>query len=202
MDKIIVLGSGGHAESIVDALEREGKYEIAGYVVNDESASGKLEYPIIGGDNELGKIYKSGITNAAMGIGFLGKSDLRERLWIKLKEIGFCLPVICDPSAIVARNSHVGEGSFIGKGAVVNAHAIIGKMCIVNTGAIIEHDCKVGDFSHVSVGTVLCGNVEIGHSSFVGANSTIIQGRTVGNGCIIAAGAVLRKNMKDNAMYV
>lgn len=84
MDKITVLGSGGHAESMVDALEREGRYEIAGYVVNDEGKSGKLEYPIIGDDSELEKIYKSDIKNAAMGIGVLGKSDLRERLWIKL----------------------------------------------------------------------------------------------------------------------
>lgn len=35
MEKIIILGMGGHAESLADVLERQQKYEIAGYVVND-----------------------------------------------------------------------------------------------------------------------------------------------------------------------
>lgn len=33
---------------------------------------------------------------------------------------------------------NVGEGSFIGKGAIINANACIGKMCIRNSRAIIE----------------------------------------------------------------
>ena len=35
MEKIIILGMGGHAESLADVLERQQEYEIAGYVVND-----------------------------------------------------------------------------------------------------------------------------------------------------------------------
>ena len=31
MDKIILVGFGGHAKSIVDSLESSGKYEIIGY---------------------------------------------------------------------------------------------------------------------------------------------------------------------------
>lgn len=202
MDKIIILGNGGHAESIVDALEREGKYEIAGCIVNDCKDSGDSRYPVIGCDSELEKIYISGIKNAAMGIGMLEKSDVRERLWKKIKEIGFSMPVICDPSAIVSESAYVGEGSFIGKGAIINAHAKIGRMCIVNTGAIVEHDCIIGDFSHVSVGTVLCGSVKVGKSSLVGANATIIQGRTVGDGCTVGAGSVVIEDVLSNMIVV
>lgn len=201
MEKIIILGKGGHAESLADIIERESKYEIAGYVINDtvgQMDGGK--YPVIGSDADLGGIFESGIRNAAMGIGYLGKSDLRERLWEKLKTIGFSLPVICDPSAILAGNIKFGEGTMVGKGAIVNSNVSVGKMCIINTSAIVEHDCVVEDFSHISVGSVLCGEVRVGKSSFVGANATIIQGKSVGNHCIIGAGTTVRKNVEDNHM--
>lgn len=201
MEKIVVLGMGGHAKSLTDVLERQQAYEIAGYVVNDVSSVKEgCSYPILGSDSDLERIYRSGITNAAVGVGYLGKSDLRERLWSMLKRIGFRLPVVCDPSAIIADSGQIGEGSFIGKGAIVNVNASVGKMCIVNTGAILEHDCQVGDFSHISVGTVLCGEVTVGKSVFVGANATVVQCLSIGDGSVVGAGTTIRKNVKANCI--
>lgn len=201
MEKIIVLGMGGHAESLVDAIESQHLYEVAGYVVNENNASEMVkEYPVIGKDEDLQQIFQSGIRNAAIGVGYLGKSDVRERLWKILKKIGYCLPVICDKSAVLAKNVELAEGSFIGKGAIINTNVSIGKLCIINTGAIVEHDCHVGDFSHISVGTVLCGGVTVGKAAFVGANATVIQGTRIGNRSIVGAGTVIRKNVEDSAM--
>lgn len=201
MEKIIILGKGGHARSLIDIVEKEKQYEIAGYIDNDNSDSTEGErYPIIGKDADLGKIFQSGIRYAALGIGYLGKSDIRKELWNKLKQIGFLLPVICDSSAILSSNVKFGEGCFIGKGVVINANTVIGKMCIINTGAIIEHDCKINDFSHISVGSVLCGGVQVGRESFIGANATVIQGRTIGNKCIVGAGVSIRRNVENNCI--
>lgn len=197
MEKIIILGKGGHAKSIADVIERQGIYQIAGYIVNgDTSDSESEEYPVIGRDEDLKEIYQSGIHNVAIGIGFLGKSTLRKRIYEMLKEIGYFLPVICDPSALISKSAVIEEGSFVGKGAIVNAGAKIKKVCIVNTGAIIEHGCRVGDFSHIAVGAVLCGDVCIGCETLIGANATVIQGRIVGDQCIVGAGEVVRKNVR------
>ena len=196
MDRILILGMGGHAKSITDAIERAGVYEIAGYVVNNiEKPEYNLRYPILGGDIDLQKLFFQGIHQAAVGIGFLGKSGLRENLYNELKRIGYNLPVICDPSATISTETFVDEGTFIGKGAILNTDAHIGKLCIINTGAIVEHDCFVDNFSHVSVGTILCGGVTVGKRAFIGANATIIQGRRIADGCIIGAGEVIRKNI-------
>ena len=201
MEKIIILGQGGHAASLVDILERQGKYDIAGYVVNNAAEAEDKRYPVIGCDDDLETIFRRGVTRAAVGIGYMGKSDLRERLWRKLQSIGFDLPVICDPSATVAGNADIGAGCFVGKGAVVNANASVGKMCIINSGAIVEHDCVVEDFSHVSVGTVLCGNVRVGRAAFIGANATVIQGRSIGDGCVVGAGEVVKRNLIANEVF-
>lgn len=201
MEKIIVLGMGGHAESMIDAIESQHLYEVVGYVVNEENISDTVKkYPVIGKDEDLQQIFQSGIKNAAVGIGYLGKSDIRERLWTVLKKIGYHLPVICDVSAVLARDVELAEGSFIGKGAILNTNVSIGKMCIINTGAIIEHDCYVDDFSHISVGTVLCGGITVGKAAFIGANVTVIQGMNIGDRSIVGAGTVVKKNVEDKSM--
>lgn len=201
MEKIIIIGKGGHARSVADIIERQNLFEIAGYIVNEEAKEAEEDYPILGKDEDLLGLFKEGISNVAMGIGFMGKSKLREKIYFKLKEIGYHFPVICDPSAIVSSRAVIEEGCMIGKGAIINAGARIGRLCIINTGAIIEHDCIIQDFSHISVGTVLCGAVRVGKETFVGANSTVIQGRGIGERCIIAAGAVVRKELRKGEVF-
>lgn len=199
MEKIIILGAGGHAASVIDSLEQEGKYDITGYVVNDEKA-GNSDYPIIGTDSDLERLYQSGIRNIAIGIGYLGKSELREKLYKHIKSIGFCLPVISDPSAMISKRAEIAEGTFIGKGAIINRGAVIKEACIINSGAIVEHDCTVDEFSHISVGSVLCGGVSIGKATFVGANATVIQEKKIGNNCVLGAGTTIHKDVKDGYM--
>lgn len=202
MEKILILGHGGHAKSLIDILERENEYQIAGYVVNNNVIDDGMDYPVIGTDEDLEYLYRNGIQNAALGIGYLGKSELREKLYTKLKGIGFRIPIICDPSAIVSEHTIIEEGSFIGKGAIINSGTTIGKMCIINSGAIVEHDCQVDDFSHISVGSVLCGGVHIGRASFVGANATIIQKKTLGKTSIVGAGSVIINDIPEGKVVV
>lgn len=201
MEKILILGNGGHAKSLIDTIERENKYEISGLIINENDVN-VGEYKIIGNDDDLNNLFQSGIRNAAVGIGYMGKSDLREKIYARLKEIGYNLPAICDPSAMIANHVEIGEGSFIGKGAIINSYAAVGKMCIINSASVIEHDCRVDDFSHVSVAAVLCGGVHVGRASFIGANATVIQMKEIGKRCIIGAGAVIRNDVKAGEKLV
>lgn len=197
MEEIIILGDGGHARSLIDILERERKYKIAGCVVND-SADRSTDYPVIGTDEKLEALYQKGIKNAVIGIGYLGKSDVRKRLYVKLKKIGFYIPIVCDPSAIVSKKADIGEGTFIGKRAVINSGVIIGKMCIINTGAIVEHDCNIGEFTHIAVGGIVCGGTWVGKETLLGANSTVIQNVRIGENVIVGAGAMVNRDLKDS----
>ena len=90
------------------------------------------------------------------------------------------------------------DGSYVGKGAIVNSKSKIGKMCIVNSGAVVEHGNRVGDFTHVSVGAVLCGNVMVGDHVFVGANATVVQGVNIQAYSSIGAGTIVLKDVPNN----
>lgn len=202
MEKIIVIGNGGHARSVVDTIEKQGIYEIGGYVVEDEGGATSIgDYPVIGRDSNLEEIFRNGIRNAVIGIGFLGRSDIRKKMYFELKRIGYSFPMICDPTAIIASRITADEGTFVGKGAVINTGVRIGRMSIINTGAIVEHDCQIGDFSHVAVGAVLCGGVLLGEETFVGANATVIQGINIQKGSIVGAGETVRRNMPERTLY-
>ncbi len=54
MDKILLIGAGGHARSCIDVIEAVSQFEIAGLIEKDESmTNANLGYPIIGTDNDL-----------------------------------------------------------------------------------------------------------------------------------------------------
>lgn len=197
MEDIVLAGFGGHAKSVIDSIERGGKYRIAGFTETHKCPE-YHGYSCLGTDDELDEIYKNTAKKAFVCIGYMGTGDVRESLYARLKTIGFALPTICDPSAAVSEASGIGEGTYVGKNAVVNAGASVGKMCIINTSSVIEHDVCVGDYSHIAVGTVLCGQVRIGERCLVGANATVIQGITIGNNVIIGAGSVVLRDIQDN----
>lgn len=202
-EKIILLGCGGHAKSIVDAIEAADTYEIAGFIDND--GKGDFEYrgyKIIGCDAQLQEIYNLGIHCACVCVGFLGQGRVRNKLYTHLKQIGFTLPVIVDPSAVLARDVRIEEGTFIGKQAVVNSNAVIGKMVIINTAAVVEHDSIIADFCHISISSVVCGGAYVGENVFVGSNATIIQNVRVGLDAIVGAGSIVIKNVEDHMQLV
>lgn len=189
MEAIILVGYGGHAKSVADSIEREGKYRIVGYTDYTEHIS---RYTYLGKDDILPVLFSKGIRNAFVCVGYLGKGNTREKLYNFLLTIGFNIPSVIDPSAIVSDCAKIGEGTFVGKGAIINAEAEIGKMCIINSKALVEHECYVGDFSHISVGAVLCGQVTVEKASFIGANATVIQQRVIKENGIVPAGATVR----------
>ena len=195
LKKILIAGCGGHAKSLADSIMATGCYEIAGYT--SPLADDSFPYPCLGEDERFPQIYESGVTEAAVGIGYMGKGKVRDRVFEQLKDNGFNVPVIIDPSATVSTTASIGEGTFIAKGVLVNAYSAIGKMCIINTGAILEHDVKIGSFSHVAGGAVLCGEVQIGDHSFIGANATVIQQVRIGNNVIVGAGSVVLADVPD-----
>lgn len=198
--KIIIIGGGGHCKVVIDAIKKGKCFRIEGIVDANKKVGTKiLDIPVVGNDGSLTDIYKNGIKNAFIAIGSVGDCSLRIKIYKRLKEIGFNLPVIIHPRAIVARNCSMGEGVFIAAGAVINAGVKIGKNAIINTASAIDHDCKIGDFAHISPRVALCGEVNIGNFTHIGAGTVVNQQISIGDNCLIGSGSVVVKDVKDNS---
>lgn len=200
-EDIILIGFGGHGKSVIDSLEAMGQFHIAGYIdVEDRGTYHSSSW--LGTNAALSEHYNRGIHNAVVSIGYMGGTTVRDRLTNILKEIGYRLPVIIDPSAVVAKDVKLGEGTFVGKRSIINSASKVGKMCIINSGAIVEHENEIGDFTHVAVNAALCGAVKVGSYTLIGAGTTVIQGVTIGDHVIVGAGSVVLTNVQsDHKVY-
>jgi len=190
--KIVLVGAGGHALSVIDSIQSNKEYEIVGitelgYVVGEKV----LGYEILGNDSILKSVFDSGVKYAFITVGSIGNTSLREKLYRMLKSNGFILPAIIDKSSNIGSDVSLGEGIYVGKNSAVNAKSTIGDMAIINTSALIEHSCCIDKFTHIGPGAVICGDVKIGAFTHVGANSTVIQGINIGDHSLIGAGSIV-----------
>ena len=198
MDKILLIGAGGHARSCIDVLEEEKQFEIAGLIEKGESISNEsLGYPVIGTDDDL-KVLRQQYKNALITVGQIKSPKIRIKLYQLLKELDFTLPVIISSQAYVSKHAQIGEGSIIMHGVIINANAKIGNNCIINNRALIEHDAVIGDHCHIATGAIINGEVSVGNETFIGSGAITKQCISIGNNCIVGAGIILKNDVKHN----
>jgi sugar O-acyltransferase (sialic acid O-acetyltransferase NeuD family) len=192
MQDVLLIGGGGHCRSVIDVIELTGKYRIYGIIdVREKVGQEVLGYKIIGTDEDLAK-YRNDVELAFITVGFINSVDLRIKIYGKLKQLNFKLPVIISPLAYVSKHSFIEEGTIVMHNAIINAGAKVGKNCIVNTKALIEHDAIIGDFCHISTGAIINGGVIVGKSSFIGSNATTKQYIKIPEHSFIKAGTVVK----------
>ena len=166
MREILLLGGGGHCKSVIDVIEQEAKYKIAGIIdVKERVGERLLGYEIIGCNEDL-KQLRQRFSYAMVTVGQMQSNQARIKLFKLLEELEFETPVIISPLAYVSKHAFIDVGSVVMHHALINAHAKVGKNCIINSKALIEHDARVEDFSHVSTGAILNGGATLKENSF------------------------------------
>jgi sugar O-acyltransferase (sialic acid O-acetyltransferase NeuD family) len=192
---IIVIGAGGHAAVVADALLAAGE-TVLGCTDADRSRHGSrlCGLPVLGDDESVLAAHAPSRTRLANGIGGVRDTALRRRVQQRLQGQGWQFVGVRHPSAIVSPFARVGESVQLLAGCVVQAGAELGAGCIVNTAAVVEHDCRLGEQVHVAPRALLCGGVEIGARSHVGAGAVVRQGLRLGDDTLIGAGAVVLRD--------
>lgn len=201
MKKIVLIGAGGHCKVIIDIIKSKDEYEIIG-IIDNNSIGSVFDIPIIGDDSILDSIYMGGVDYAFIAIGAISNINIRNKIYTKLKYIGYKLPILIHKSAIISRFSSIGEGTCVMAGAIVNPGVDIGENCIINTGSVIEHDCKIGDNTHISPNVSIAGGVNIGFNTHIGIGSCVIQNIEIGSNVTVGAGAVVINNINNNVLVV
>jgi sugar O-acyltransferase (sialic acid O-acetyltransferase NeuD family) len=198
MDKILLIGSGGHTRACIDVIETANQFEIVGLIEKDkEMNNGNLGYPVMGIDNDLRDLRQK-YSYAFITVGQIKSSETRIKLYYLIKELDFKLPVIISPQAYVTRHAQIGEGTIIMHGVIINANAKIGNNCIINNKSLIEHDAVIGDHCHIATGAIVNGEVQVGEGTFIGSGVITKQCISIGNNCIIGAGVVLKNDVESN----
>ena len=200
MDRVVVIGGGGHAKVLISVLKKSG-YAIEGYT-DKEDRGVILGVPYLGNDAILQDIgRKSPAFNAIIGIGKVDASPLRLSLQNEIGALGFDFPAICSPQAIINEAVSLGAGTAVLDGVVVNSGTDIGRACILNTRSTVEHDCRIGENVHIAPGVTLSGGVTIGDNCMVGTGANVIQSISICAGCLIGAGSTVVKDITVPGTY-
>lgn len=171
MQKLILVGGGGHCKSCIDVIEQEGRYEIAGILDQHELIGQKvLDCEIVGSDDDMEVYARKGYA-FLITVGQIQTSSLRQKLFARLQTYKAKMATVVSPRAYVSGYANLGAGTIIMHDALVNANASIGINCIINSKALIEHDVTVEDFCHISTSAVLNGGVVVKEGTFFGSNA-------------------------------
>lgn len=189
-EQILLIGGGGHCKSVIDVIEQEGRFNIAGIIDKKEFIGQKvLGYEVIGCDDDLSVLRKQ-YHYACITLGQIKTPQIRIKLFAQLKQLDYALPVIISPLAYVSKHAHIEEGTIVMHHALVNANVKVGKNCIINTKALIEHDAIIEDNCHISTGAIVNGSVHVKEATFYGSNATCKESVIVGG--FIKAGSVAK----------
>jgi len=195
-EKLVLFGAGGHAKVVIDIVEQQGNFEIAGLLDDDLRHQGKgiFGYPVLGTRADLPALRSAQLRHAIVTIG-----DNAERAAVAahLHQLGWRFASAIHPRASIGRGVSVGPGSVVMAGCVINADASLGGHVIVNSGATVDHDCRVEDAVHIAPGCHLCGGVSVGSGTLLGAGTTVTPGVSIGKKVVVGAGSTVIRDIVD-----
>ena len=181
---VFLVGAGGHAKAIVDALNAQG-IVIDAYV--DPQPVSWLAARRF--DDDETALADAAMRPIVFGLGGASPDTLSRRLALfeRYRTAGCPALVVVHPGAQVSSSAQIGDGAIILAGAVVQPDAVIESGAIVNTGAIVEHDSRLGAGSHLAPGAILLGAASVGRCAMIGAGAVVLPDSRVPDGALVAA---------------
>ncbi|MCU0379384.1 MAG: NeuD/PglB/VioB family sugar acetyltransferase [Bacteroidales bacterium] len=190
-EDIVLIGGGGHCRSVIDVIEEEGRYCIAGVVdLREKIGESVSGYKVIADDDSLERLVND-YHLYHISLGFIRDPGRRIFLFDLVRKFGGKFPVIKSPYAYISKRAELGDGTIVMHNAQINTHVLIGRNCIINSRALIEHDVRVGDNTHISTGVIINGASEIGSRCFIGSGAVVSNDIIINDNAFIKAQSLI-----------
>ncbi len=185
---LLLIGAGGHGRAVLETLRDAGWPMPAGVLDDNPASAGLPGVPWLGPIAMAEELRSQGLAAAHVA---LGDNSRRRGLGAWLMGLGYDLPDIRHPSAVVASTARIGAGTVLLPRVVVGAAAEVGRHGILNTGCIVEHDCVIGEGVHIAPAATLGGGVRVGDLALVGLGCAVRPGIRIGAGAVVGVGAAV-----------
>ncbi len=202
MQRVLILGAGGHAQVVADILLQAhatgADYKRVGFLDDDSALAGTtiMGLPVLGAISQLDELDHDAVIVA------IGDNRTRAHLFESVRARGEQMVNAIHPAAVLAPDVRLGQGVMICAGVVVNTGTVIGDNVILNTSCTVDHHNHIGDHAHIAPGVHLGGDVTIGEGAVVGIGATVIPQRTIGEWSVIGAGSVVTRDVPSYATAV
>jgi sugar O-acyltransferase (sialic acid O-acetyltransferase NeuD family) len=196
MDKYIVIGTGGHANSIIDLIVGQGG-EVECFVDFDSDVKSHLGKPVVT-INDLSKFnYKSNLVFA------IGNPVTRKQAFqdMSLQKLTKNFPPLVHKTSYIAEGVKLGFGTVLLGNVFVGPNSQIGNFCILNTKSSIDHDCQIGDFNILSPSVTVAGTVLTGPECYFGMGALISNNLSIGAKSTIGANSFVKDSVPANSFF-
>ncbi|MBW1710232.1 MAG: acetyltransferase [Deltaproteobacteria bacterium] len=201
--QVILWGGFGQAKLVRPVIELQGGKIIAVFDDNPKTPPPFEEVPMYHGWDEFIS-WVEGKDCSALGfcLGINSKGRRRLELHEKLTQTGLTPVTAVHPSAVIAKDAVIGDGSQIMAGTIIGPEVEIGRQCIVNAKASVDHECVIGDGVEISPGATLCGMIRVGENAIISAGATVLPVVKIGADATVGAGAVVNKDVAPGTTVV
>lgn len=197
---MLIAGAGGFAKEIIDTILETEKEDTL-FFFDDQRAGAQDRFldrfPIITTTEEARRYLTSVGPRFVVAVG---DPKFRRELHERMLACGGEPQTVVSSRAHIGRfNNEIGKGSVLLPEVVVETENAIGDCVLVHVGVLISHDVRIGDYCELSPRVNLLGTVSIGVGCRLGTACTVLPGVTIGNNAVIGAGAVVTKDVAENA---
>lgn len=202
LKKLVLVGGAGTSSDVlalIASINRVSmRYQVAG-LLDDAIPEGVLRF----GVPVLGPISNWKSLGNAWFVDCLG-SPRSYRKREELLERHGMLPnqfeTLIHPSAIVADDVQVGQGSIIYPNVVALSNVQIGQHVTILSGTVLNHNVEVGDWSILGSGVMLSGAVKVGRTCYLGTSCSVREAVAIGDGSLVGMGAAVTANVEADVV--
>lgn len=155
-NRIIVIGAGGHAKVVAEAILKQQKYDLLGFA--DDSL--QLGTKVIGEFKVLCSVDQIDNINFEYFVVAIGNNAIRKKIFIHLQS-KYSPATIIHPFTSVSDSALIEDGSVVLPGAVLACCVRIGSNCIIGSNVHIDHESIVEAHSYLRSGTNIGSNSKI-----------------------------------------
>ena len=203
MKDVVIFGAGSVgrlSEQILSDINAvQEKFNLLGYLDDDESKFNNSvnKVSVLGGIDWL-----KSHPNVYVILGFSNPKQKCE-LIKRLKEIDFAQFVtLIHPTSWISNRVTIGTGSILYPGVLIDVDVTIGNFSLLNKVCTVGHDTHIDNYTTISPGVNIGGFNKIYEGAEFGINSCSVQKIIIGKWAVIGAGAVIIKDVPDNAVVV
>lgn len=201
MEKILIYGTGRHAEVTADLMKKYNLHEVVAFTVKREyihkrELNGYPVYPY----EDIEKTHPPAKFKMFISIGPQYINRAREELFQDAKKKGYSFVNCICPSPYIDEDVQVGENVFIDQFCWISSFVEIGDNTTL-IASTIGHHCKIGNNCFIS-GSIMAGNVNLKKNVFIGISSAIGPNIILGEHTVVGMGCTISKSTDPNSVYL
>ena len=204
-NKLVVVGIGEIAEMAHDYFSYDSDYEVIAFAAEKDYLTKKKVKEVDGlpvlSIEDMPEKYPADKYLAFVAISYSKLNHDRNRVYTKVKSLGYTMASYVSSKAFVGRNVEIGDNCFILENNVLQRNVKIGNNVTLWSGNHIGHRSVIADNVFLSSQVVVAGFCHIGKFCFLGVNSCVGDTVTIADNCFIGGGVVIMHDTATSEVY-